>query len=108
MGTHRSYQFVYEDYGGLHSKQAVEKKLVTKAEFGINPGSELVRYTAERDGLLSIFEDLDAKIFTNACDHVLDSGHVLAQIRTQRTVLFTPSIVTFLNATMETQTPTPL
>lgn len=43
------------------------KKLVTKAEFGINPGSEQVRYTAERDGLLDIFEDLDAKIFTNAC-----------------------------------------
>ena len=49
------------------AKQAVEKKLVTKAEFGINPGSEQVRYTAERDGLLSIFEDLNAKIFTNAC-----------------------------------------
>ena len=26
-----------------------------------------MRYTAERDGLLEIFEDLDAKIFTNAC-----------------------------------------
>ena len=59
----------YEDLSRAASiaKQAVEKKLVTKAEFGINPGSELVRYTAERDGLLSIFEDLDAKIFTNAC-----------------------------------------
>ena len=49
------------------AKQAVDKKLITKAEFGINPGSEQVRYTAERDGLLEIFEDLDAKIFTNAC-----------------------------------------
>ena len=49
------------------AKQAVEKNLVTKAEFGINPGSEQVRYTAERDGLLKTFEDLDAKIFTNAC-----------------------------------------
>ena len=59
----------YEDLARAASiaKQAVEKKLVTKAEFGINPGSEQVRYTAERDGLLSIFEDLDAKIFTNAC-----------------------------------------
>ena len=46
---------------------SVEKNLVTKAEFGINPGSEQVRYTAERDGLLDIFEDLNAKIFTNAC-----------------------------------------
>jgi aconitate hydratase len=48
-------------------KQAVAKNLKTKAEFGINPGSEQVRFTAERDGLLSIFEDLNAKIFTNAC-----------------------------------------
>jgi len=59
----------YEDLSRAASiaKQAVDKKLVTKAEFGINPGSEQVRYTAERDGLLDIFEDLDAKIFTNAC-----------------------------------------
>ena len=59
----------YEDLSRAASvaKQAVDKKLVAKAEFGINPGSEQVRYTAERDGLLGIFEDLDAKIFTNAC-----------------------------------------
>ena len=49
------------------AKQAVEKKLVTKTEFGINPGSEQLRYTAQRDRHLSIFEDLNAKIFTNAC-----------------------------------------
>ena len=59
----------YEDLSRAASiaKQAVDKKLVTKATFGINPGSEQVRYTAERDGLLQIFEDLEAKIFTNAC-----------------------------------------
>jgi aconitate hydratase len=59
----------YEDLSRAASiaKQAVKKKLKTKAEFGINPGSEQVRYTADRDGLLSIFEDLNAKIFTNAC-----------------------------------------
>ena len=59
----------YEDLSRAASiaKQAVNKKLKTKAEFGINPGSEQVRYTADRDGLLSIFEDLNAKIFTNAC-----------------------------------------
>jgi len=59
----------YEDLSRAASiaKQAIDKKLVAKAEFGINPGSEQVRYTAERDGLLKIFEDLDAKIFTNAC-----------------------------------------
>ena len=59
----------YEDLSRAASiaQQAIDKKLVTKADFGINPGSEQVRYTAERDGLLDIFEKLDAKIFTNAC-----------------------------------------
>lgn len=59
----------YEDLSRAASiaKQAVDKGLKTKAEFGINPGSEQVRYTAERDGLLKIFEDLNARIFTNAC-----------------------------------------
>jgi len=59
----------YEDLSRAASiaKQAVDKKIVAKAEFGINPGSEQVRYTADRDGLLDIFKDLDAKIFTNAC-----------------------------------------
>jgi len=59
----------YEDLSRAASvaKQAVDKKLIAKAEFGINPGSEQVRFTAERDGLLDIFKDLNAKIFTNAC-----------------------------------------
>ncbi len=59
----------YEDLSRAASiaRQAVDKGLITKAEFGINPGSEQVRYTADRDGLLKTFEDLNATIFTNAC-----------------------------------------
>ena len=59
----------YEDLSRASSiaKQAFEKGVTAKADFGINPGSEQVRYTAERDGLLQNFEDLGAKIFTNAC-----------------------------------------
>lgn len=59
----------YEDLSRASSiaEQAVAKGLATKADFGINPGSEQVRFTAERDGLLKSFEDLDARIFTNAC-----------------------------------------
>ncbi|MGJ1196386.1 aconitate hydratase [Sphingobacterium spiritivorum] len=59
----------YEDLSRAASiaKQAVDKGLVTKAEFGINPGSEQVRFTADRDGLLQTFEELNATIFTNAC-----------------------------------------
>ncbi len=59
----------YEDLSRAASiaQQALDKNLKTKAELGINPGSEQVRYTAERDGILQVFEKLDAKIFTNAC-----------------------------------------
>ncbi len=59
----------YEDLSRASSiaDQALNKNLSTKAFFGINPGSEQVRYTAERDGFLDIFEKLDAKVFTNAC-----------------------------------------
>ena len=49
------------------AKQAITKKIKPKSDFGINPGSEQIRYTAERDGLLQIFEDLGATVFTNAC-----------------------------------------
>lgn len=59
----------YEDLSRASSiaQQALDKGLSIKAEFGINPGSEKVRYTADRDGILNVFEKLDAKIFTNAC-----------------------------------------
>jgi len=59
----------YEDLTRAASiaQQAVDKKVKAKADFGINPGSEQIRYTAERDGLLATFETLGATIFTNAC-----------------------------------------
>ena len=59
----------YEDLSRAASiaQQAIDKKLKPKSDFGINPGSEQIRYTAERDGLLEVFENLGATIFTNAC-----------------------------------------
>lgn len=59
----------YEDLTRAVSiaKQAVDKKLKPKSDFGINPGSEQIRYTVDRDGVLKIFEDLGARLFTNAC-----------------------------------------
>ena len=59
----------YEDLTRAASiaQQALDKGLNVKSSFGINPGSEVVRYTADRDGLLKTFEDLNAVIFTNAC-----------------------------------------
>ncbi|MGB3149216.1 MAG: aconitate hydratase [Maribacter sp.] len=59
----------YEDLSRASSiaQQALDKGIKMKSELGINPGSEQVRYTAERDGILQVFEKLNAKIFTNAC-----------------------------------------
>ncbi len=59
----------YEDLTRAASiaQQAIDKKLKPKSDFGINPGSEQIRFTAERDGLLDVFENLGATIFTNAC-----------------------------------------
>ena len=59
----------YEDLSRAASiaSQAKKNNLKIKSKLGINPGSEQVRYTAERDGLIKIFEDLESKIFTNAC-----------------------------------------
>jgi len=59
----------YEDISRAASiaEQAIAKGLKPVAEFGINPGSEQVRFTIERDGYIDTFEKLGAKIFTNAC-----------------------------------------
>lgn len=59
----------YEDMSRAVSivNQAVEKGITPKAEFGINPGSEQIRYTIERDGMIAAFEKMGTKVFTNAC-----------------------------------------
>ena len=59
----------YEDLSRAASiaQQALDNNIKINSKLGINPGSEQVRYTAERDGILQVFEKLDAKIFTNAC-----------------------------------------
>lgn len=59
----------YEDLTGAVSiaKQALKDGLKPKADFGINPGSEQIRYTIERDGLVDVFESVGAKVFANAC-----------------------------------------
>ncbi|HWV33729.1 MAG TPA: aconitate hydratase, partial [Dyadobacter sp.] len=59
----------YEDMSRAASivEQAVKHGITPKAEFGINPGSEQVRYTIERDGIIATFEKMGTKVFTNAC-----------------------------------------
>ena len=48
-------------------RKAKEDGLSVNAKFIINPGSEQVRFTAERDGILQEFEDAGAVIMANAC-----------------------------------------
>lgn len=59
----------YEDIARSASlaKQVAEKKLKTKAQFTITPGSEVVRSTIERDGFIDIFDKINATVFANAC-----------------------------------------
>jgi len=59
----------YEDISRAASlaKQVAEKKLKTKAKFTITPGSEQVRYTIDRDGLIETFDQIGATVFANAC-----------------------------------------
>jgi aconitate hydratase len=59
----------YEDISRAVSlaKQVSAKNLKSKAEYLINPGSEQIRYTIKRDGFLDVFDQIGAKVFTNAC-----------------------------------------
>lgn len=59
----------YEDITRAASiaRQAIEKNLSVKSEFTVTPGSEMVRYTIERDGLLSVFEKIGGVVLANAC-----------------------------------------
>ncbi|MFT3886121.1 MAG: aconitate hydratase [Flavobacteriales bacterium] len=59
----------YEDLTRSASlaQQAVDKKLKAKSEFTITPGSEQVRFTAERDGILATFDRMGGVVLANAC-----------------------------------------
>ena len=59
----------YEDITRAASiaSQALKKNLKVAAEYTVTPGSELVRYTVERDGYLEIFEKIGGVVLANAC-----------------------------------------
>ncbi|MEO8887138.1 MAG: aconitate hydratase [Mucilaginibacter sp.] len=59
----------YEDITRSASiaKQAIDKNLKSKAEFTITPGSEMVRYTVDRDGYLDTFGQMGGVVLANAC-----------------------------------------
>ncbi|MBX3042770.1 MAG: aconitate hydratase [Candidatus Kapabacteria bacterium] len=59
----------YEDISRAASvaKQAVDKKLKVQSEYTVTPGSEMVRYTIERDGFINDFEQIGGVVLANAC-----------------------------------------
>jgi aconitate hydratase len=59
----------YEDLTRAASvaAQAKKKNLKAKSEFTITPGSEVVRFTAERDGILGVFDEIGGVVMSNAC-----------------------------------------
>lgn len=63
--TNSSYEDL--DRAASIARQAVDKKLKVKAEFTVTPGSELIRYTVERDGQLEAFEKMGGLVMANAC-----------------------------------------
>ena len=67
----------YEDLARAASvaRQAKEKNLEVKAQLIINPGSEQIRYTAQRDGILDDLKAIGAVIMTNACGPCIGQWH---------------------------------
>jgi len=59
----------YEDLERAASiaQQAIDKNIELKSEFTITPGSEQVRFTAERDGQLGKLETIGGVVLANAC-----------------------------------------
>lgn len=59
----------YEDMTRAASvaSQAKAKSLQANAEFTITPGSEMIRFTSERDGVLDVFRDIGGIVLANAC-----------------------------------------
>lgn len=59
----------YEDMTNAASlaAQAKSKNLKAKSKFIVTPGSDMVKQTADRDGLLKDFEDIGGVIMANAC-----------------------------------------
>ena len=59
----------YEDISrsAFIARDGMAKGLKAKSEFTITPGSEMVRYTIERDGMLDTFDKMGGIVLANAC-----------------------------------------
>ncbi len=59
----------YEDISrsAAIARNALDKGLKATSEYTVTPGSEMVRYTVERDGMLQTFDDMGGVVLANAC-----------------------------------------
>lgn len=85
--TNSSYQDLARAASVLSAFTAKGYKL--KTPLYINPGSELVRATAERDGLLKTFTDAGAVIMTNACGPCIGQWKRIIDDPTRRNSIIT-------------------
>ncbi len=63
--TNSSYEDL--DRAASLARQAKQKGLKVKSEFTITPGSEQIRFTVQRDGILDAFEEIGGVVLANAC-----------------------------------------
>ena len=76
----------YEDISRSASivEDAISKGLKANAEFTITPGSELVRFTIERDGFINTFEKVGGVVLANACGPCIGQWAIILMTRTGR------------------------
>lgn len=84
----------YQDMGraSFVARQAIEKELTVASPLIVNPGSEKVYATAERDGIMDAFRGINATIMTNACGPCIGQWKRISDDPTRRN-----SIVTSFN-----------
>ena len=97
----------YEDMSRAASivRQAVAHGITPKAEFGINPGSEQIRYTIERDGIIADFEKWELKYLPMLADLVSGNGIEKEQTNKKKTPSYIRSTETFQKSRWKSKYP---
>ncbi len=88
--TNSSYQDM--ERAASVARQALDKNIAVAAPLVVNPGSERIRATAERDGILGTLEAIGATVMTNACGPCIGQWRRVTDDPTHRN-----SIVTSFN-----------
>jgi len=81
----------YQDLSRAASiaRQAAENHLKVSAPLIINPGSERIRSTAERDGMIGDFKKIGATIMANACGPCIGQWKRLTDDSTRKNTIVT-------------------